>query len=57
MGRAPRIEFVEMPVAIRDKYQYHTEADLTKLRVAGCRHAFVSLEDGVREYVQKYLNR
>ncbi len=57
LGRAPRITFVEMPVAIREHYQYHTEADLTKLRAAGCRQAFVSLEDGVREYVQNYLNR
>ena len=57
MGRAPHISFVEMPVAIRDKYQYHTEADLAKLRAAGCGHAFVSLEDGVRDYVQNYLSR
>jgi len=51
----PQIDFVEMPMAIRERYQYHTEADLTKLRAAGCHHAFVSLEDGVREYVQGYL--
>ena len=57
MGRPPRIAFVEMPMAIRDKYQYHTQADLTKLRAAGCQHAFLSLEDGVRDYVQNHLMR
>ena len=57
LGRAPRIKFIEMPVAIRANYQYHTEADLRKLRAAGCGHEFLSLEDGVRDYVQNYLER
>lgn len=57
MGRPPRIVFVEMPLAIRDKYQYHTEANLAKLRAAGCRHEFATLEDGVRDYVQQLLAR
>jgi ADP-L-glycero-D-manno-heptose 6-epimerase len=44
------IQYVDMPVAIRDKYQYFTEADLTKLRKAGCRSTVRSLEDAVKDY-------
>lgn len=56
MGREPNIRFVDMPANIRDKYQYHTEADISKLRGAGYAAAFTSIEDGVREYVQDYLS-
>ncbi len=56
LGIAPVIEFVEMPENIRDKYQYFTQADTKKLRTAGYTKEFTELEDGIREYVQKYLN-
>ncbi|MCU0650943.1 MAG: ADP-glyceromanno-heptose 6-epimerase [Candidatus Omnitrophica bacterium] len=49
-----RIQYIEMPGAIRDKYQYFTEADLTKLRAAGCRHVMRTLEDAIKDYA-KYL--
>jgi ADP-L-glycero-D-manno-heptose 6-epimerase len=55
MGKPEVIEFVEMPPAIRDKYQYWTEADLGNLRRAGCAHPFLALEDGVRDYIQNHL--
>ncbi len=54
-GLPPRIEFIEMPETIRDKYQYHTCADLAKLRAAGYRAPFLSIEEGVRRYVGEYL--
>ncbi len=54
---APRIEFIEMPEAIRDKYQYHTCADLAKLRAAGYAAPFLSIEEGVRRYVREYLSK
>ncbi|MBU0742468.1 ADP-glyceromanno-heptose 6-epimerase [bacterium] len=54
-GREPDIEFIQMPPDLREKYQYHTEADLTKLRAAGYGNAFTSLEDGVRDYVCDHL--
>ena len=44
-----------MPEAIRDKYQYFTEADLTDLRVAGWGGETTSLEDGIALYVQAFL--
>jgi ADP-L-glycero-D-manno-heptose 6-epimerase len=55
MGRAPNILFVDMPPAIRDKYQYHTEADITRLRAAGYAAPFMSIEAGVKDYVRTWL--
>lgn len=51
------IEFVDTPVDIRDKYQYFTEANMAKLRAAGYDKPFYTLEEGVGEYVNDYLNR
>jgi len=55
MNRPTRIEFVEMPEHLRDRYQYRTEADISKLRRAGYFGAFRSLEEAARDYVQNYL--
>ncbi len=57
MGKAPRIEFIDMPEDIRDRYQYFTEAPMDKLRAAGYERPTTSLEEGVRDYVQNYLAR
>lgn len=51
MGQETNIEFIDTPLEIRDKYQYFTEANMTKLRSVGYTEPFTSLEDGVREYV------
>ncbi len=50
-----KIDFIEMPEAIRGKYQYFTQADMSKLRGAGYTTPFISLEDAVRDYVSTYL--
>ena len=50
-----KINFIDTPVDIRDKYQYFTEANMTKLINAGYTKPFTSLEDGVKDYVQNYL--
>jgi ADP-L-glycero-D-manno-heptose 6-epimerase len=52
----PEITFIDTPEDIRDKYQYFTEANMDKLRSIGYTTAFYSLEDGVKDYVQNYLN-
>ena len=49
------ISFIDTPIDIRDKYQYFTEANMTKLLHAGYEGGFHSLEDGVKDYVQNYL--
>jgi ADP-L-glycero-D-manno-heptose 6-epimerase len=55
MGREPKIEYIDMPEAIRDKYQYFTQADMSKLRSAGYKRRPTPLEDAVKDYVQNYL--
>jgi ADP-L-glycero-D-manno-heptose 6-epimerase len=55
IGKDGKIEFIEMPDALKGKYQYFTEAKTERLRAAGYTKPFTSLEEGVREYVQGYL--
>ena len=55
IGREPLYEFVDTPPAIRDKYQYFTEARIDRLRAAGYDAAITSLEDGVAGYVRDHL--
>lgn len=49
------IRYIDMPEDIRDKYQYYTQANMDKLRAAGYRAAFYTLEEGVDDYVRHYL--
>lgn len=53
----PQIEYVEMPEGLGDQYQYFTEARMEKLRAAGYRAEFRSLEEGVRDYVVTHLRQ
>jgi ADP-L-glycero-D-manno-heptose 6-epimerase len=55
LGLPERIEFVDTPADIRDKYQYFTEANMDKLRRAGYATQAYSLEDGIHEYVTEFL--
>jgi ADP-L-glycero-D-manno-heptose 6-epimerase len=55
LGRDPQIDFVDMPESLRGKYQYHTCADITKLRSTGYTKAITPLSDSVRDYVVNYL--
>ena len=56
LGKEPKIEFIDTPVEIRDRYQYFTEADMTKLRNAGYTRPFTSLEEGVSITVAALVN-
>ncbi|MBL4906632.1 MAG: ADP-glyceromanno-heptose 6-epimerase [Sneathiella sp.] len=56
-GKPENIHYVDTPEAIRDKYQYFTEANMNKLREAGYGGNFYSLEDGIAEYVTDYLSK
>ena len=57
MDRPRNITYIEMPEALRDRYQYRTEADTGKLRSAGFNAPFSPLEEAVRDYVQGYLTQ
>ena len=55
LGKDENIGFVDTPADIRDKYQYFTEANMSKLIGIGYDKPFTSLEDGISDYVQNYL--
>lgn len=55
LGKTPDIDFIDTPEDIRDKYQYFTEADMSKLKSVGYPHDFTKLEDGVKDYISNYL--
>ncbi len=57
LGREPNIEYIDMPAAIRDKYQYFTQSEMEKLRQAGYSASFASLEESVGRYVTEFLDR
>lgn len=56
MDKESNIEYIEMPETLREKYQYFTEADITKLEETGCPIEQTSLESGVKDYVCNYLH-
>jgi ADP-L-glycero-D-manno-heptose 6-epimerase len=49
------ITYIDTPEDIRNTYQYFTEADMSKIQKAGYNKPFWSLEDGIDDYVKKYL--
>jgi ADP-L-glycero-D-manno-heptose 6-epimerase len=49
------VHFIDMPENLQSRYQYFTEARMQRLRDAGYRRPFTSLEDGVGDYVRRYL--
>jgi ADP-L-glycero-D-manno-heptose 6-epimerase len=55
MGREARIEFIEMPEALRSQYQYFTQADITKLKSTGYEGGVTALPEAVQDYVARYL--
>jgi ADP-L-glycero-D-manno-heptose 6-epimerase len=57
IDQKPRIEYIDMPMGLREKYQYFTQAELDNLRKAGYKAPFTSLDEGVKLYVQQYLTQ
>jgi ADP-L-glycero-D-manno-heptose 6-epimerase len=57
LEKTPQITFIDTPADIRDKYQYFTEANMSKLKAVGYEKTFYSLEEGVKEYVTQYLKQ
>ena len=55
LGQEPDMGYIDIPLDIRENYQYFTEADMSKLRAAGYDHPFHSLEEGIDDYVKHYL--
>lgn len=57
VGNKVNIKYVEMPECLRPKYQYFTQAQMSKLRAAGCGVKFTSLMDAVEDYIKNYLSK
>lgn len=55
MDVAPKIKFIDMPVELRNQYQYFTQADMSKLKKALPKFKFMKLEDAVSDYVKNHL--
>jgi ADP-L-glycero-D-manno-heptose 6-epimerase len=56
LGKPANIEYIDMPPAIREQYQYFTQAQIENLRRAGYNAGFMPLEDAVARYVTRYLS-
>ena len=56
LGKVPQIEYIDMPFQIQDKYQYFTEAQMSQLRSVGYVAPFTSLEAGIEDYVNNFLD-
>jgi ADP-L-glycero-D-manno-heptose 6-epimerase len=55
LNLTPNIEYIDTPIDIRDKYQYYTQADMSKIKAVGYDIPFHTLEEGTKDYVQNYL--
>lgn len=56
LGLEANISFIDTPIDIRDKYQYFTEANISKLLETGYNKDFYSLEEGIHDYITNHLN-
>jgi len=57
MDLEPRIQFIDMPVELRNQYQYYTQAEMGKLKKALPKFKFMKLEDAVNDYVRNHLSQ
>ncbi len=55
LEKEEKINFIDMPIDIRDRYQYFTESCMDKLQKIGYGSSFTSLEDGIEDYLKCYL--
>ena len=57
LGKETSIEFFSMPIELKEKYQYHTQADITSLHNIGYTSPFFNIEQGVEDYVQNFIEQ
>lgn len=54
MEKPVNIEYIDMPEALRDRYQYYTKAEIGKLRALGYDKEVGSLKDAISDYIRNY---
>lgn len=57
MNKEPRIKFIDMPVDLRNQYQYFTQAEMKKLQKALPKFKFMKLEEAINDYVKNHLTQ
>lgn len=55
LNKPVNLEFIDMPEEIRNKYQYFTEADTTKIKLTGYDNKIMNVREGVTDYIKNYL--
>lgn len=55
LDKKPNIQYIDMPEHLRDRYQYHTEADISRIRSVGYDKPVTPLQEAVADYIQNYL--
>lgn len=55
LSKEVKIQYIEMPDAIRDSYQYFTKADISKIRNSGYRKKILPLQEAIEDYIKNYL--
>lgn len=56
LGLKENIEYIDMPEILKEKYQYYTKADISKLRSAGYINHVTKIDEAVTDYVKNYLD-
>ena len=56
LGVNENIEYFDMPEILKEKYQYYTKADISKIRKAGYIDKITNIEQAVEDYAGNYLN-
>jgi ADP-L-glycero-D-manno-heptose 6-epimerase len=54
-GKPRAVEFIDLPLKLKGRYQSFTQAPMDRLRAAGYSGQFTTLEEGIRRYVQQHL--
>ena len=57
LEKNPNIQYIDIPTQIRDSYQYYTKANINKLRRAGYKASFYTLEEGIEDYITCDLSK
>ena len=55
MNKNMNIKYIDMPNEIKNQYQYKTKAEIKNLIDAGYNNNFLSLEEGIKDYVHNHL--
>jgi ADP-L-glycero-D-manno-heptose 6-epimerase len=55
LDKPVNIEFIDMPEEIKNKYQYFTQADTTKMKLTGYDKKIMNVQEGVKDYIKNYL--